>query len=183
MAANLHLHWRHEEEPWEVFFGKERMMKVHEGQGPVSQQITKHTNQKSSKTGDFQSIMEQIGVQSDKMERITAKEGVGPIVGGVQILHGVENKNESMNMARKRQIMGSLLETLDMVDFYASRLADASMPATDLNPLINHLEDRLDTLRHMESAQEVPEQLKSVISDMSITIGAEIARFKRGDYS
>ena len=85
-------------------------------------------------------------------------------------------------MAKELPLVDELLETLDLVDFYSSKLADSSISSSGLTPLINHLEDRMEGLKGMESAPETSEKLRSVISDMVITIGAEVAKFKRGDY-
>ena len=46
-----------------------------------------------------------------------------------------------------------------------------------------HLEGRLNSLREMETIPGLPKPLKSVIMDMSVALGTEIVRFKRGDYS
>ena len=89
---------------------------------------------------------------------------------------------ETAGITDRGQVIGALGETLDLVDFYASKLGDSSLPASGLTPLIDHLEDRLKMLEDMESAAEIPEKMSSVLSDLKITIGTEIAKFRRGDY-
>ncbi|MBN1850784.1 MAG: hypothetical protein JW932_19600 [Deltaproteobacteria bacterium] len=159
-------------------------MKIHEVQGPVSSHIDKQTSRKKTASGNFQSIMEQLTTPSGETRRVNkTNEGMGPILSGVQILNGVENKTPSMASTQKNELLKSLYETLDMVDFYAARLADDSIPIHDLDPLMDHLEGRLDFLREMEAMPGIPGTLKSVITDLSITLGKEITRFKRGDYA
>jgi len=158
-------------------------MKIHEGHGPVSLQIDKQNSRKKSSAGDFQRIIKQLNTSVEIPDKVKVNEKVGPILNSVQILHGVENKKPSMGLVQRDRLLESLYETLDMVDFYAARLAGSSISADDLHPLINHLEVRLNSLREMESVPGIPEPLKSVITDMSITVGMEIMRFKRGDYS
>ena len=106
----------------------------------------------------------------------------GQIARGVGILTGIDNVGGQFDIPDKRKMIDALQETLDLVDFYAGKLGDSSKDVTGLEPLIGHLEDRLETLRQMGSAPGIPEKLSPVISDMTITIGAEIERFKRGDY-
>jgi hypothetical protein len=38
-------------------------------------------------------------------------------------------------------------------------------------------------LRRMEVDPGLPEKLKPIVSDLGLTIGKEVAKFKRGDYS
>ena len=158
-------------------------MKVYEGQGPILQHIKKHTNPKKSTDSDFQKIMDQIRVQSEKTDKSPPKEGIEPVVNGIQMVRDPGLNNGSPVSTEKSHLIGTLRETLDMVDFYAAKLGDSSMPITDLAPLIGHLESRIDVLRDMGSVERLPERLKTVISDTAITIGSEIAKFKRGDYS
>ncbi|MBN1625125.1 MAG: hypothetical protein JW944_01260, partial [Deltaproteobacteria bacterium] len=131
---------------------------------------------------DFKKIMEQVSSAFEKKEPFANRENSGPVVNGISILHGTEYIKEPLDVAGKDYMIEELKETLNLVDFYASKLSDSSLPATGLTPLVNHLEDRMETLREIESAPGTPVKLKSIISDMTITIGAEIARFKRGDY-
>lgn len=157
-------------------------MKVYKGQGPVLPQPNKDVNKKGTGEDGFQKIMDQVRSQTEKQGEITGRENLGPVPDGIQIVHGADRINEPLNMAERKQVLEELKQTLDIVDFYAARLADSSLSINGINPLIGHLEDRLEILRNMESAPGMPEKLRPVISDMVITIGTEIAKFKRGDY-
>ena len=157
-------------------------MKIYEGQGLIPPQINKDTQKTGAKESDFKKIMDQMSFQPGQKEAIANKEKIGPVEGGIRILHGVEEIQGPLNVGEKNKVVKVLLETLDLVDFYSSRLNDKSLPAKGMTPLISHLEDRLETLRAMESAPGMPEKLRPILSDMTITIGTEIAKFKRGDY-
>ena len=157
-------------------------MKVYEGQGPIFQEANKNTNKKASKEGDFQKIMDQIHSRPERIEKVTDKENPMSISEGINILHETEQINRQIDVVGKMQMLREIQETLDLVDFYSQKLADSSIPITGLDNLISNLEGRLDTLQNMESSPRIPKQLKAVISDMAITIGAEVTKFKRGDY-
>ena len=161
---------------------KEKEMKVYEGQGPLFQQANKIINKKGENGNDFQKIMEGIDSKPDPAGVNPGKEDIGPIDGGVRIVYGAEKIGGAQKIDKELPLVAELQETLDLVDFYSSKLADSSISSSGLNPLISHLEERMEGLRNMESAPETSEKLRSVISDMVITIGSEVAKFKRGDY-
>lgn len=159
-------------------------MKINEGQGSILQQAGRREkiNKTHDHENDFKKIMEQIHSPIHGKEPIIQGETVRPVLNGIDIIRGTEKVQEPIEGTDKRQVLGTLKETLDLVDFYSSKLGDSSFLIDGLTPLIGHLEERLETLRGMESSPDVPEKMRPVISDLSITIGAEIERFKRGDY-
>ncbi|MBW2609248.1 MAG: hypothetical protein JRC68_02760 [Deltaproteobacteria bacterium] len=157
-------------------------MKIYEGQGLIPPQTNKGNHKTGAKESDFKKIMDQVSSQPGQKEAIANKENIGPVEGGIRILQGVEEIQGPLNVGEKNKVVKVLQETLDLVDFYSARLDDKSLPAKGMTPLISHLEDRLETLRTMESAPGMPEKLRPILSDLTITIGTEIAKFKRGDY-
>lgn len=157
-------------------------MKVYEGQGPILQQAGKQTKKNRSNENDFRRIMDQINSPIDRKDVIVDRKGVRPVIDGIDIVRGIEKAQAAFDVTDKEQVVGALKETLDLVDFYSSKLADSSLNARGLTPLINHLEERLAALQSMESYPDMPDKMKPVISDLEITIGTEIERFKRGDY-
>ena len=161
---------------------KESEMKIHEGQGPLIPPNSKIGPKKGSEVNDFQKIMDQTRLPIEGKEAITGKEVFGPVPDGVQIIQGTNRTNEPVNIPQKKQVLENIKETLDIVDFYAKKLGDTSLSATGLAPLVGHLEDRLDMLKELASSPRTPEKLRSVVSDMAISIGTEVAKFKRGDY-
>lgn len=159
------------------------MMKVYEGQGPILPKTSKPVKKNLHQGNEFNKIMEQMGaVNGMKEPATTASENARLVINGVNIVSAADRVQETGDINDKKMVMETLKETLDLVDFYASKLADSTMSASGLTPLIDHLEERLEILQDMESSTGMPEKMKPVISDLKITIGAEIAKFKRGDY-
>ncbi len=159
-------------------------MKVYEGQGPIMQQPEKKVDTKGATGDDFKKILDEVSSPPGREGSITRTEYPGPpVADGVHILHGVEQMNEPLNVAGKKQVINELQKMLDLVDFYSAKLRDTTMPAQEMTPLISHLQERLESIHGMEAAPGMPEGLKPIINDMAVTISAEIAKFNRGDYS
>ncbi|MGD9160932.1 MAG: hypothetical protein PVG39_21115 [Desulfobacteraceae bacterium] len=154
-------------------------MKINESQRALLEQQGKINKNRNTDADSFQKIMDQVtsGTETNK----TLPVNINP----VQILNGPEGVipvNESFNMSEKDLLLGSLKETLDLVDFYAGKLADESFPVENLSSLVDQLDERLASIKDMSSMEGVPEKLKPVITDVAVTIGTEIERFRRGDY-
>jgi len=158
-------------------------MKINEGQGSILQQTHKNMDKGRPQETDFKKIMDQTMLQAGKKGGIDPYRNLEPAIDGIRIHHGAEEIREPFKMVEKQQVIGEIQQTLDIIDFYAAKLADSSLSISGITPLIGHLEDKMETLRSMESAAGMPEKLRPIISDMVITIGTEIAKFKRGDYS
>ena len=157
-------------------------MKIYKGQGPVLHEAGKHMSKSGPRENEFKKILNQVSSRPEENKTGADEVNSVPIARGVGVPGGIENIGSQFNIPDKKEMIGALKETLDLVDFYAGKLGDSSQDITGLEPLIGHLEDRLETLRQMGSAPGIPEKLGPVISDMTITIGAEITKFKRGDY-
>ena len=156
-------------------------MKVYEGPGPVLPKAENDVKKKGAGEGDFQKLMQEASLQTEAKEG-KANHSIHQLPpSGIQIVKGVEGIQETPKELERKQVINELQQTLDLVDFYAEKLADSSLPASGMNPLIDHLEDRLSNLQSMETSPEMPEPLKPVISDMLLTIGTEIAKFRRGE--
>ena len=154
-------------------------MKIHESQRVLLEQQGKINRNKNTDAGSFQQIMDQMtsGAETNKALPVN--------INPVQIINGpagVLPVNGSFNTSEKDLVLGSLKETLDLVDFYAGKLADESFPAENLSSLVDQLDERLASIKDMSSMEGVPEKLKPVITDVAVTIGTEIERFRRGDY-
>jgi hypothetical protein len=158
-------------------------MKIYEGQGPIYQKTTKKQIDKSANGSEFQKVMDQITPSSGQKGAVSGKECLSQVANGIRITNGIEAVKNPGFSDRKSQILNELQNTLDLVDFYAEKLGDSSISANGLSPLVEHIEDRMEGLRNSGASSETPEKLKSIIADMTITIGSEIERFKRGDYS
>jgi hypothetical protein len=158
-------------------------MKVYESQGPVLTPSPKGVNKKKEIPGEFQKIMDQIQVKWEQKAPVSNSGNLESILDGLKILPASAEIGQSATFAEREAVMKELKQSLDLIDFYASKLADSSIPITGMTPLINHLEARLGNLENLASAPSLPDKLGSIVSDAVITIGTEIAKFKRGDYS
>ena len=131
---------------------------------------------------DFKKIMDQVNsgqeVKQSTSQSLNAVPNIDSII-GINRITPVDMVPVSND---KRMLLDSLRDTLNLIDFYAGKLGDGSVPAKDLTPLIEQLDNRLESLKIISKGDNVPDELKPVISDMKVTIGTEIERFKRGDY-
>ena len=153
-------------------------MKIYERQELILNQTEKKDRKDISEKNNFKNIIEGIYSASVARETSTPADNVQmPVIGGVEII----SKEEPITND-KEEILKGLEDTLDLVDFYADKLADSSLSAENLSPLVEQLEQRLDILKDMESSGEMNERLKTIISDVTTTMGMEIEKFRRGDY-
>ena len=154
-------------------------MKIHESQRALLEQLGKINKNKNTDAGSFQQIMDQVTSGNETSKTLPVNINPVQIINGPS---GVLPVNGSFNPSEKDLVLGSLKETLDLVDFYAGKLADESFPAESLSSLVDQLDEKLASIKDMSSMEGVPEKLKPVITDVAITVGTEIERFRRGDY-
>jgi len=152
-------------------------MKVYENQGLIH---SKKTHKNGDKDDEFQKIMDQMQAETMKSEEAVNPGSVAPQL-DVRIIQGVQQTGSSTQV--KQMVLNELRNTLDLVDFYAEKLGNTSLPVTGLAPLIEHLDERLKNLQNMESAKGLPDKLRPIVNDVVVTLGTEIAKFRRGDYS
>lgn len=158
-------------------------MKVYEDQAPLLQQTSKKVIKKGNLENDFQKIMDEKMVRFEGKDVQNGPSNIDPIVNGVQILRGAEQVRRPSEILENKPVLDEIRKTLDLVDFYAEKLGNTSLPVKGLDPLVDHLETRLEGLKGMESNPELPDRLRPILSDVVMTMGTEIAKFKRGDYS
>lgn len=158
-------------------------MKVHEDQAPLLHQTSKKVTRKVDGANDFQKIMEEKMVGVERKDVQNGPSNIDSIVNGVQILQGTQQVRRPPETLEHKPVLDEIQKTLDLVDFYAEKLGNTSLPVTGLDPLVDHLEKRLEGLKGMESNPELPDKLRPILSDVVMTMGTEIAKFKRGDYS
>ncbi len=157
-------------------------MKITESNRVLLEQQSKINKTGNSESGSFQQIMDQM---TSKSEGVSASPpaSINPvqIIDSASGIMGVGGITPS-GSAEKNEILDSLKDTLDLVDFYAGKLGDKSFPAENLSGLVDQLDERLSSIKEMASQEGVPEKLKPVLTDMATAIGSEIERFRRGDY-
>ncbi len=154
-------------------------MKIYENQRVLLEQQGKINKNKNTDAGSFQKIMDQLTSSTETNK--TLPVNINP----VQIIDGPAGTlpiNGTSGTSEKDLLLDSLKDTLNLVDFYAGKLADESFPAEDLSSLVDQLDERLASIKDISTMEGVPDKLKPVISDVAVTIGTEIERFRRGDY-
>ena len=156
-------------------------MKINENQKLLIGQQAKINKNQNTGTGSFQEIMDQM--TSHRETSNTLPVNINPVQiidkpADITTINGPASGSDEKSL-----LLDSLKDTLDLIDFYAGKLADVSFPAENLSSVIDQLDERLTAIKDMSSADGMPEQLKPVISDIAVTIGSEIERFKRGDYA
>ena len=157
-------------------------MKITESSPVLLEQQGKINKTNNSESGSFQQIMDQVTSKTEE-----AGSSLPASINPVQIINpasgvmGIEGITPS-GSPEKNELLDSLKDTLDLVDFYADKLGDKSFPAENLVGLIDQLDERLTSIKDMASQEGVSEKLKPVLTDMATSIGSEIERFRRGDY-
>jgi len=158
-------------------------MKINEQQGLTFNQIGKSAHKTGIEKSDFQSIMDKITSNSAGSET-GASSGIQlPPMGGIDMILDNMTVNGSNQINTKEQVLTNIKDTLDLVDRYAQKLADTSLPSDRLSSLVDQLEKNMDGLKDMGSASGVDDKLKSIITDVTGAVGVEIEKFRRGDYA
>ncbi len=151
-------------------------MKIYDRQTVSFNQPDKNERKNISEKNDFQAIIDKLTTSSSSSENKSAANIQMPFSNGI----GIVLKQDPFE--EKRDVLTGLKDTLDIVDFYAEKLADSSIPSDNLSPLVEQLEQRMDMLKEMGTSSQMDDRLKTIISDVATTMGVEIERFKRGDY-
>ena len=157
-------------------------MKVNEGHGVILQETSKQIKRKNTNDNSFREMIEQISSAHEKTTRIDDSKKIQPVINGIESMGGIGKTQSVSTTFDKQRVVETLRETLDLVDFYSAKLGDRSVKASSLSPLIDHLDERMNVLNAMEKAEDISEKIKPVISDLKISIGTEIMKFRRGDY-
>lgn len=155
-------------------------MKVYENQGLIQPTHSKKAHKNGTQEDEFQKIMDQLQAETMKNEEAVNPGSIAPQL-DVRIMQGVQQTGSSAQA--KEMVLNELRNTLDLVDFYAEKLGNTSLPVSDLDSLVEHLDERLKNLQNMESAKGLPDKLQPIVNDVVVTLGTEIAKFRRGDYS
>ena len=157
-------------------------MKVEETSGLILNPTRQKKTSRQGEDLDFRQVMDEVTMEKGAEGGGRNRFQAGIIPEGVQIIEQSDPARPSEAGSDKEQVLKELDDTLDLVDFYAAKLSDRSFPIRDMEGMVSHLEERVEGLRKLESSSEVPDRLKSVLSDTLVTIATETAKFRRGDY-
>jgi len=158
-------------------------MKVCKGQGVTPNPMLKRRSSKSSGEGEFQRIMEQMAPAGEGGKAGGIKGNRELVPEGIQFIGGLEGIHGAAGAVKRGQALEELEQSLDLVDFYATKLADRSLSVQDMEDLVVHMEERVAALRDLESAPGLPERLRGILSETLLAVGTEVAKFRRGDYA
>jgi hypothetical protein len=157
-------------------------MKISETQSPLLHHATQKAPSNKAKTSDFKDLMETIMNPPSSEASPTVSPPPLPPRQGLQIGSDLAATRTVTDPSDPRKACVSQLEQmLDFLDFYGRRLADPAVPVTSMEPLVDQLEERLSGLKSLHEG--LPDALQTILSDLEITLSAEIAKFKRGDYA
>src|SRR5512145_1171178 len=124
-------------------------MRIDEGQRILLEQQGKVNKNKNDDAGSFQQIMEQLTARPETGRSLPLNINPVQIIDGstgiIPVNQAVSGSNE------KTMILDSLKDTLDMIDFYAGKLADTSLPVEDLASLVDQLDEKLADIKGMSS--------------------------------
>jgi hypothetical protein len=157
-------------------------MKIYEGQGLTFNQLDTQNKKNAVEKNDFQSILDKINSTTFNKEAAVPSNAQTQVINSIGMLINTTPAYGSSVTGAKEQVLTGLKDTLNLVDQYAQKLADTSLPSKSLSPLVEQLEQNMDALKDMSTAAGVDDKLKSIITDVTGTVGVEIAKFKRGDY-
>ena len=157
-------------------------MKVYEGKAPPAMVPLQKKGTKGLEDHDFKKIMDETNKKMEGNEKTTVPITPGFPPNGVQIVHSGVEVNQPEQSVKMGEILATIRETLDIIDFYVEKMSDMSFKTTDLEPMVSHLEDQAIYLDEMRSDPGLPKGLEPIISDLSLTIETEVARYRRGDY-
>lgn len=131
--------------------------------------------------GEFQSVLDEAMEVSPC--RVESRPGPVQGPGGPLMPQSVQPVRQAALRPDAAMVASHLKETLDLVDFYAARLGDPAMPVGDLEPLVDRLEEQMLRLERIIASNAVgADRLGAMVKDLTVTVGAEIAKFRRGDY-
>ncbi len=153
-------------------------MKIGWTPGPLLPRNLSKRGQVEKANTEFKEIMKESLGKEGKTSRAALQPNPSPTAP----LSRLEIGQVPGGMPQKNTVILEIEDLLDKVDFYVERLGDTSFPVKDLAPLINHLEERASALMDYSATGKLPAELGQIVSDLAVTISAEVEKFKRGDY-
>lgn len=157
-------------------------MKISEPCAPSAHETHARKNPGGSQEGDFQTVMDEVLRNSagaagppPGLEGPLPQDAVA-FIGSLHPIEGTCAAPGSVELVRE------LEGVLEGMSFYADKLAVSGISAGHLAPLLVHLEERLVALNQAGSHPDIPEKLGRILSDVTLALSTEAARFRRGDY-
>jgi hypothetical protein len=157
-------------------------MKISDTQASMLSEMSTQKSGKSKADGSFQKVMNEVMEQQD--EKAARPDSANSPefpqdISPTQMIRDIGGQNDSLSGT---QVMKELENILDLAGFYSRKLGDPAIKTASLEPLITHLEGKMEGLRSLKENGSMDDKLKSIVSDLDLTLGTEVARFRRGDY-
>ncbi len=150
-------------------------MKIVGTQGPHITESPKRAKETGNNSAGFKKVMEEV------MNHAKSSTTKSPsILAGVSAQSITSLKPSCLDSINSTVSQVEVM--LDRLDFYAEKLADEAIRADDLAPLMGELESDIKALEKIRANHNIPRGLDKIVSDLVVTIGAEIEKFRRGDY-
>jgi hypothetical protein len=162
---------------------RRRKMKISDANGSMMPGINGTRAEKSKTKGAFQEVMSQAMEQRDGKTAEPASmnsPGASSIIAPAQLIRDIEGQNPIPSGA---QVMKEVESMLDLTGFYTKKLEDSSIKTASLEPLVTHLEEKMEGLRDLKNNGNIDKELKGIVSELDLAVGTEVAKFRRGDYS
>ena len=151
-------------------------MKIIGTQGPKLTEVAKQGKRADGMNGDFKKVMKEVMNKVQSNAPSTSNMVTTGLVQDPGMLKPIDP-------VPGEAVVGQVEVMLDKVDFYAEKLADPSIPITDLSPLMDDMQSGAMALENMITNGKVPPALNNIVSDLIATITSEVEKFRRGDYS
>jgi hypothetical protein len=162
---------------------RRRSMKISDINSTMVHRGIGHRTEKNKNKDTFQNIMNQVLDQQEEKSVESARANAPGAVSNTlpaSLVGHIDGKNGS---ASCEQVMKEVQSALDLADFYSDKLGNRSVSAASLEPLVGHLEEKMNGLRFLKEQGNIDQDLKTIVSELDIAVGSEVARFRRGDYS
>jgi hypothetical protein len=160
-------------------------MKISNANGSMMPGINGSRAAKSKTKGAFQEVMshvmeEQRGGKTAEPASVNPP-GDSPNIAPTRLIRDIEGRNGLPSGGA--QVMKEVDSTLDLAGFYSKKLEDPAVKSASLEPLVAHLEEKMEGLRFLKDHGNIDDELKEIVSELDLAVNTEVARFRRGDYS
>lgn len=157
-------------------------MKVSDTKGSLFSEINTQKGGKSKTNGEFRKVMNEVLERQDGKTTLPVSVNAPEFSSNIspaQMIRDIGGQNDSLFGT---QAIKELESMLDLAGFYTRKLGDPAVKTASLEPLVTHLEGKMEGLRSLKEQGSMDDELKSIVSELDLALGTEVARFRRGDY-
>ena len=138
----------------------------------------KKTDVAGSKSDAFNALLNKTLEDTTKFDEASKAGSLCEITSSCPLQYVMNNgANESGVIAEQMEF------TIDLLDQYASMLADPKKSLKDIEPVLSQLADETESLKTSFADKNIEDpELKSMLNDLMFSVMTEQIRFQRGDY-